>query len=77
MEQLILGISIIDWIGYLAMALLLISFMMKNVTKLRIINSFGCGMFIIYGILIGGIPIVITNSLIVLINLFYIFIKKK
>jgi len=77
MEQNILGFSIIDWIGFLAMALLLVSFMMKNMTKLRIINSFGCAVFIFYGVLMSGWPIIICNSAIVLINLYYLVIKKK
>lgn len=77
METEIIGITIVDWIGYLAMAVLLVSFMMKNVTKLRIINSVGCGIFILWGILIQQYPVVITNTSIVLINFYYLFIKKK
>jgi uncharacterized protein with PQ loop repeat len=50
---------------------------MKDMKKLRIINLFGCGAFIIYGILNNALPIVITNSAIVLINLFYLFKKEK
>jgi hypothetical protein len=38
---------------------------------------FGCGAFIIYGVLNQAIPIVITNSAIVLINLFYLLKKEK
>lgn len=76
MNTEILGIAAVEWIGYLAMAALLISFMMKNVTKLRIINSIGCGIFVLYGVLISGWPIVITNVSIVLINFYYLFIKK-
>jgi len=73
-----LGISLTDWIGYLAMATLLVSFMMKNVTKLRIINSFGCAFFIVYGTLLAtSWPIIITNSAIVCINLYYLLVKKN
>ena len=36
----ILGISISEWVGYFAMATVLISFTMKSVIKLRIVNSF-------------------------------------
>ena len=49
MNTLLLGIELTEWVGYMAMAVLLVSFMMKNVTKLRIINSVGCALFVIYG----------------------------
>ena len=74
----VLGISITEWIGYIAMATLLVSFMMKDVTKLRIINSIGCAFFIVYGILLAtSWPIVITNTAIICINLYYLFVKKN
>ncbi len=74
----LLGISLTEWIGYIAMASLLVSFMMKDVTKLRIINSIGCGFFVIYGILLAtSWPIVITNTAIICINFYYLFVKKS
>ncbi len=70
-------ITFTDWIGYIASILLIISFMMKNVKTLRIINSFGCAFFIYYGILLGNdLPIIITNGFIISFNLYYLFIKK-
>jgi len=77
MSTLFLGIEFTEWVGYLAMAVLLVSFMMKNVTKLRIINSVGCALFVIYGSLIAQYPIVITNVSIILINFYYLFVKKN
>ena len=74
----ILGISYIEWIGYIAMAVLLVSFMMKDVTKLRIVNSVGCAFFVAYGLLLATAwPIVITNVAIICINLYYLLIKKN
>lgn len=71
------NITYINWIGYIASALLIISFMMKNVKTLRVINSFGCAFFIYYGILLGNdLPIIITNGFIVAFNLYYLLIKK-
>jgi len=73
----VLGIELTEWVGYLAMAVLLVSFMMKNVTKLRVINTVGCAIFVVYGLLISQYPIVITNVSIILINLYYLFVKKN
>ena len=77
MNTLLLGIELTEWVGYLAMTVLLISFMMKNVTKLRVINSLGCLFFVIYGSLISQYPIVITNVAIILINFYYLTLKKS
>ena len=76
MDALLLDIELTEWVGYLAMTVLLVSFMMKNVIKLRIINSFGCLFFVIYGLMISQYPIVITNLAIILINLYYLLLKK-
>jgi len=69
-----LGISWVEWIGYAAMATVLISFLMKSVNKLRIVNSFGCLLFVCYGIVLQPIskPIIITNIAIFCINIYYI-----
>ena len=63
MDSLLLGVELTEWVGYLAMTVLLVSFMMKNVIKLRIINSVGCLFFVIYGIMISQYPIVILTLL--------------
>ena len=61
-----------EYIGYAASAVVLISFLMKNLRNLRILNSIGCLFFIGYGVLLGSIPIIVTNAAIVLINAFYL-----
>ena len=69
--------SLTEMVGYMAMGLLLVSFMMKDVTKLRIVNSFGCAFFVAYGVmLVTSWPIIITNSAIISINLYYLLVKK-
>jgi uncharacterized protein with PQ loop repeat len=60
-------------IGYIASAVVLISFLMKNIKKLRIINTIGCLIFIVYGLLLNfSIPIILTNSVIVGINIYFL-----
>lgn len=63
----------IEIIGYLASGFVLLSFVMKEMTKLRIVNIIGCSFFIAYGILIPSWPIIITNVAIVFVNTFYLF----
>ena len=73
----ILGISYIEWVGYLASFFLLLSFLMRNITTLRYVNSIGCLLFVAYGILLSSWPLIITNGAIFLINIYYLFIKPK
>lgn len=74
-----LGVSIVEWVGYFAMATVLLSFLMKSVIKLRMVNLLGCLFFVIYGFMLSPIskPIIITNSAILIINLFYLLRKTK
>lgn len=73
-----IGISITEWVGYLAMITLLVSFLMKNVIKLRIINSVACALFVIYGFMLAtSWPIVISNAAIIGINLYYLLVRKN
>ncbi len=67
-----------EYIGYLASALVLISFLMKKMTTLRLINILGCMAFVIYGIMLKySWPIVITNVSIILINSYYLVKSKR
>lgn len=67
----------IDILGYVAMVVVLISMMMKNIRTLRIINTIACSMFVIYGILLGAVPIIIMNILVICINLNSIIKKPE
>lgn len=63
-------------IGYVASFLVLTSFLMKDIKKLRIVNIFGCAAFIMYGVFSAALPVIITNGVIVLINLYYLLKNK-
>jgi uncharacterized protein with PQ loop repeat len=75
---MILGISYTEWVGYLASIVLIVSFLMKNVNTLRIVNSFGALLFVIYGIMLAiSWPIIITNGFILMANIYYLSKTKK
>ena len=69
----------IEYVGYTASFFVLLSFVMKDMKTLRLINIIGCSFFIAYGFLIPGIswPIVVTNVAIVVVNLFYLYKISK
>ncbi len=67
-------ISIIAQIlGYVGTALLALSLVVNNDLRFRWLNTSGCLIFIIYGILINAFPVVLTNGLLLAINGFYLY----
>ncbi len=64
--------STIEIIGYIAMAFVGISFVMKGIKALRLFNLIGASTFIVYGILLNQPPIYLLNTFIVLVNLYYL-----
>ena len=52
-----------EYIGYIATFIVLSSFLMKNLTNLRVLNSVGASLFIIYGLFISSVPVILTKLL--------------
>lgn len=77
----IFGVTLTEYIGYMASIMVLLSFTMKDVKKLRTINMIGCALFVAYGFLMPtyrvGMPIIITNVAIFCVNFYYAFLKKN
>lgn len=68
-----IAISLTECLGYLASIVIMISFLMKNIITLRIINSIGGLLFIVYGFLLAmSMPIIITNTFVVGVNVYYL-----
>ena len=64
---------IIEAIGYVGTALVLISFLMTSVYKLRIINTAGSLISVIYGVIMQVYPTVVLNGALALINIFFLW----
>ena len=65
-------------VGYTASIVIILSFLVfHDLKRVRVGNLFGALIFIGYGILIERIPIIILNTFIVLIQLYFLFIKKE
>lgn len=66
-------ISLTELVGYLASLVLMVSFLMKNINTLRIINSTGCLLFVVYGVMLAtSWPIIISNTFILGVNIYYL-----
>jgi hypothetical protein len=66
-----------EYIGYVASVIVLLSFLMRKIFFLRIVNTVGCIFFIVYGMMLGSIPIILTNTAIALINGYYLTKSDK
>ncbi|MDT8337447.1 MAG: hypothetical protein RQ856_06450 [Candidatus Izemoplasmatales bacterium] len=62
----------LEYIGYLASIIILVSLLMSSVKKLRWINLLGSLTFVVYGFMIKAYPIAILNIATVGINIYYI-----
>lgn len=67
----------IEWVGYVASIMIAISLLMTSVSKLRMINTMGCILFVIYGVMVKAYPVAIANFVIVLINLYQLNKLRK
>lgn len=71
------NIAPIEWVGYAASLFIVVSLTMTSIVKLRIINSIGCLFFIIYGLNVNAYPVVISNALIIMINIYNLYMLSK
>jgi hypothetical protein len=61
-------------LGYLATLVTMASFLITDMFRLRVVNTFGCILWILYGIIQWDTPIILVNCLIMLIHLWW-FVK--
>lgn len=64
---------LLEWIGYIASSIVLVSLLMSSVKKLRWINLVGAFIFAIYGFMIGSMPTGFMNVGIVIIDAYYLY----
>jgi hypothetical protein len=62
-----------ELVGYVASALVVASLAMTSVVRLRVISLAGSLAFLAYGLMIGSIPIVVTNLAIVCLNAWFLW----
>ena len=65
--------TVIEIIGYVGSGLVLVSFLMASVVKLRVVNTIGSFIFAVYALLIPSYPTALMNVCLVLINLYHLY----
>jgi NADH:ubiquinone oxidoreductase subunit 6 (subunit J) len=66
----------IDIFGYIGTILILYSFTIESIYKLRLVNSIGSVFWIIYGLGISAGPTILVNSCVLCIHTYW-FIKHR
>ena len=61
-----------ELIGYAASALVVVSLAMTSVVRLRAISTLGSIAFVVYGAMIGSVPIMVTNVAVAGLNLWFL-----
>lgn len=65
--------QIAPYFGYLATLLLAIGLLVNSDIKFRWLNTSGNIAFITYGIILQAIPVILTNSILLSINIYFLF----
>lgn len=68
---------LIDCIGYVGSILVLVSLLMSDIKKLRVLNGIGSAIFATYAVIIQSWPTAVMNIALVGINLYYLMKMKK
>ncbi len=63
----------IELIGYLGSALVVVSMLMTSVVKLRVVNTVGSAIFMGYALVIGSYPTALMNLCLIAINLYQLY----
>ena len=53
-----------DWIGWLATAVFMVSYLTKQPKRLRYIQGAAAGIWALYGVLIHALPVIVANILV-------------
>lgn len=72
-----LGKIALEAFGYLGTALVIISMLMTDINKLRIINICGGVISLIYAICVNTMPVVVLNATLVTINTVQLIRNRK
>ncbi|MBE6039429.1 MAG: YgjV family protein [Clostridiales bacterium] len=68
---------IIEIIGYIGSALVVVSMLMSSILRLRIINTFGSIISCCYALIVGAMPLALMNACLIIINLYNLYKLTK
>jgi hypothetical protein len=63
----------VEVLGYVASAVIVLSLTMTSILRLRLIGLFGAALFAVYGYLVDAFPVVLTNLVILGLHVFFLW----
>ena len=69
-----------EWLGLVASTIVLVSFLMTNQIKTRMINMVGCIAFVVYGLLLPSYSTAIMNGGVFIVHVVFLikhFVKRR
>ena len=66
-----------DIVGYIGTAVVLGSFLINDIIRLRLVNTLGSLIWLIYGIGLSMMPQIVVNSSIILIHSYWFYKNRK
>ena len=69
-----------EWLGLLASAFILVSFLTNNQIKTRLINMVGCVIFVVYGFILPAYSTAFMNGALFIVHIVYLtkdYLKAK
>lgn len=67
----------IELLGYVATFFVAASFLFKSIIHLRVVNTIGAILFVVYGLMKGAYPVAVLNAFLVFVNLYQLYRLKK
>jgi uncharacterized membrane-anchored protein YitT (DUF2179 family) len=67
----------IEIIGLIASVFILVSFLFRNELLIRLVNSIGATLFVIYGVIIGAWSVWILNIALLVVHIYFLTKPKK
>ncbi|MBQ9471062.1 MAG: YgjV family protein [Bacteroidales bacterium] len=64
--------ELLEWMGYVASAIIAISMFLSSIVRLRWVNLVGAALFMVYGVLIKAWPVALLNAVIVVTDIYYL-----
>lgn len=72
-----MSIDSVELLGYAATFFVAASFLFKSIVSLRIVNTIGASLFVVYSLLISSYPVALLNAFLVCVNLYQLWRLKQ
>ena len=71
------GIDSVEIFGYVATLIVAASFLSKSIVPLRIVNSIGAALFVVYALITQTYPVALLNAFLVVVHIYQLWRLKK